>query len=292
MSGHEIENTMLRLYDPRDVKIMGVINITPDSFSDGGVYFEAKRAVEHGLRLVEDGADYLDIGGESTRPGAEPVDDKEELRRIIPVIQSLAEKVNIPVSVDTYKSGVAKEAIKAGATIINDISAMTFDPEMADVVAASNCGVILMHMQGTPRNMQTNPRYKDVIKEIRAYLRERVGSAEKSGIDTEKIWVDPGIGFGKRQTEENRDNLDILANLSRFKGVGSKLVVGTSRKSFIGRALRGVPATARLFGSLGTFAWSALFGTDILRVHDVRETVEMLKLIGDIYTRVNDGSLS
>lgn len=147
-----------------------------------------------------------------------------------------------------------------------------------------------MHMQGTPCNMQMNPRYEDVIKEIQTYLQERVKSAEKSGIDRKKIWVDPGIGFGKRQTEMNRDNLDILANLSRFKGVGSKLVVGTSRKSFIGRALKGVPATARLFGSLGTFAWSALFGADVLRVHDVVETVEMLKLIGDIYARIDEGA--
>lgn len=282
----EIKNTSLKLYDPASVEIMGVINVTPDSFSDGGRFYDATRAIEQGLRLAEEGADILDIGGESSRPGAEPVGVEEELRRVIPVIEALADQVQIPLSIDTYKSKVAKEALEAGADIINDISAMTFDEEMISVAAHSQCGVILMHIQGTPRDMQKNPTYKDLLGEIADYLQKRVRIAALEGVSPSRIWVDPGLGFGKRQTANHQDNLNLLANMSRFRGIGAKLVVGSSRKSFIGSSLGDVPTEARLFGSLGTFAWAALFGADILRVHDVRPTVEMLKLMGDIYAQI------
>jgi dihydropteroate synthase len=272
------------LFNPASVQVMGVINTTPDSFSDGGLFFDSIRAVEQGLKLAEEGADILDIGGESTRPGAEPVDETEEIRRVIPVITALAENTSIPISIDTYKSNVAKEAVSAGASIVNDISAMTFDPDMARIVAESGCDLILMHILGTPRDMQRNPVYDNLLEEIATYLRGRVDFALKSGISQDKIWVDPGIGFGKRQTEEHRDNFEILAHLPHFRGIGSKLVVGTSRKSFIGKALGGVSADARLYGGLGTFAWSALFGADVLRVHDVAPTIEMLKLMSEIYS--------
>lgn len=272
------------LFDPASVRVMGVINTTPDSFSDGGHFFDSIRAVEQGLKLAEEGADILDIGGESTRPGAEPVPESEEIRRVIPVITALAESVSIPISIDTYKSDVAKEAIAAGASIVNDISAMTFDRQMAQIVAESECDVILMHILGTPRDMQKNPVYDNLLEDIATFLHGRVDFALKSGISQDKIWVDPGIGFGKRQTEEHRDNFEILANLPHFRGIGSNLVVGTSRKSFIGKALGGVSAEARLYGGLGTFAWAALFGADVLRVHDVAPAVEMLKLMGEIHS--------
>ncbi|HDR90836.1 MAG TPA: dihydropteroate synthase [candidate division Zixibacteria bacterium] len=277
------------LKNPRDVQIMGIVNVTPDSFSDGGRFFDSERAIEHGLRLAEEGADILDVGGESSRPGAEPVSLEEEIKRVIPVIEALSVKVEIPISIDTYKSAVAREALSAGASIINDISAMTFDPAMVDVAAESGCKIILMHIQGTPGNMQKNPVYDNVIGEIAGYLEERTDCARRAGIANENIWVDPGIGFGKRIKEGFKDNLKILRNLNRFTGIGDKLVVGTSRKAFVGVELGGKSAEERLFGSLGTFAWSALTGADILRVHDVKATAEMLKLMGAIYVQPAEG---
>ncbi len=277
--------------NPGDVQVMGIVNVTPDSFSDGGKFFDPKQAIEHGLRLAEEGAHILDIGGESSRPGAEPVVLEEELKRVIPVIAELSAQVAIPISIDTYKSAVAREAISAGASIINDISAMTFDDAMAGVAAETGCKIILMHIQGTPGNMQIKPVYQDVIGEIKDFLKGRVSFAVQSGIAPENIWVDPGIGFGKRISTEFNDNLRILKNLNRFRGIGEKLVVGTSRKAFIGKELGGVSAEERLYGSLGTFAWSALMGADIVRVHDVHPTVEMLKLMGAIYAQPAEGGI-
>jgi len=280
-----------KVANPSDVQIMGIVNVTPDSFSDGGNFFDPECAIEHGLRLAEEGADIIDIGGESSRPGAEPVSLSEELKRVIPVIAELSAQVAIPISIDTYKSAVAREAISAGASIINDISAMTFDLTMAEVAAEAECKVILMHIQGMPGNMQKNPVYDDVIGEIAGFLKGRVNFAVRSGIAPENIWVDPGIGFGKRITEGYHDNLKILRNLNRFSGVGDRLVVGTSRKAFIGKELGGVSAEERLYGSLGTYAWSALAGADILRVHDVQPAAEMLKLMGAIYAQPVEGGL-
>ncbi|MGC9314704.1 MAG: dihydropteroate synthase, partial [bacterium] len=235
MTKAKSDNRVDGLKDPGDVQVMGIVNVTPDSFSDGGKFFDPKRAIEHGLRLAEEGAHILDIGGESSRPGAEPVALQDELKRVIPVIEELSAQIAIPISIDTYKSAVAREAIFAGASIINDISAMTFDEAMAETAAEAGCKIILMHIQGTPGNMQKNPVYKDVIGEIAGFLKERFNFAVRRGISPENIWVDPGIGFGKRISGGYNDNLRILKNLNRFRGIGEKLVVGTSRKAFIGK---------------------------------------------------------
>ncbi len=275
----------MNIFKPEKVQIMGVVNVTPDSFSDGGVYFQKDAAVERGLRLAEEGADYLDIGGESSRPGAEPVSVEEEKRRVLPVIEKLAKSVDIPISVDTYKFEVARDALDAGAGIVNDITAMSADDRMVGLVAARGCPVILMHMQGEPKNMQSEPKYDDLIPEIIEFLKLRADFAEAGGIEKENIWIDPGIGFGKRQKGGFNDNMDILANLPKFKKTGHKLVLGVSRKSFIGRILGDAPAEERLFGSLGASAWAALFGADILRVHDVLPTRQMLALLGAIHSR-------
>jgi len=280
----------VQLFNPGNVELMGVINVTPDSFSDGGRFFDLNKAIERGLELSEDGADYLDIGGESSRPGSKPVPLEEELRRVIPVIKGLANEVDIPISVDTYKAAVAREALDVGASIVNDISAITFDSSLSNLLAERGCPVILMHMLGTPQNMQKNPEYGDVISEIGDFLTKRVDIAMRAGIRPENIWVDPGIGFGKRQTGNYNDNAIILAQLGQFRDIGAKLVIGTSRKSFIGKALGGVPTEGRLFGSLGTFAWAALFGADILRVHDVAPARQMLGLLAEIYSRSEEAA--
>ena len=245
--------------------IMGVVNVTPDSFSDGGRYFEHSRALEHALQLMEDGADILDIGGESSRPGAAPVPLAEELRRVIPLVEALASQTSVLISVDTTKARVAREALAAGAHIINDITAFS-DPEMAPTVAEFQAGVVLMHMQGTPQTMQHNPHYEDVVGEIFDYLQERVRFAEGQGIPQDAIAVDPGIGFGK--TLEH--NLAILRRLDEFRSLGCPLVIGTSRKSFIGTLLDR-PVNERLHGTSATVACAILRGANIVRVHDVRE---------------------
>lgn len=254
--------------------IMGVLNVTPDSFYDGGRYSNLKRAVERALQMVEEGADIIDIGGESSRPGASPVGEKEELDRVIPVIKKVLSRIKVPVSIDTYKSGVAKKAIDAGASMVNDISALRMDEKMAKVIGSSGVPVCLMHMQGTPRNMQKNPRYKDVISEIFAFLRERIDFCEQAGIDIEKTIVDPGIGFGKTVAH----NLQILKNLDQFKSLGRPIVVGVSRKSLIGKVLHLEPEE-RLEGSLASAIWSMTKGVSILRVHDVRETKRAVKMV-------------
>lgn len=243
--------------------IMGIINVTPDSFSDGGQYFSAEAAVAHGLQLVEEGADFLDIGGESTRPGSEPVSVEEELRRTLPVIEQLAKSTSVPISIDTYKSAVAKAALEAGATIVNDISGLTFDPQMRDVVAHYKASVVLMHIQGTPKTMQQNPMYENVTRDVAAFLERQAQYAREAGI--RQIILDPGIGFGK--TFEH--NLQLLRELNSFSSLGYPILIGPSRKSFIGTILN-LPPNERVEGTAAAVAVSILHGANIVRVHDVK----------------------
>lgn len=244
---------------------MGVINITPDSFYDGGAYFDPDRAVERGLTLVAEGADILDIGGESTRPGADPVPVEEEKRRVIPVIAALRERTDVLISIDTTKAEVAEAAISAGASIVNDISAGRFDPRMFPFVAGSGAGLVLMHMQGTPKTMQINPRYEDVVGEVKAFLAERVDEAVASGIRRESLIIDPGIGFGKNLA----DNLLLLKNLHAFGDIGRPILVGVSRKSFIGKVLN-LEAQERLEGTIAAAVLAMERGASLLRVHDLQ----------------------
>jgi dihydropteroate synthase len=267
--------------DPSKIKLMGVINVTPDSFSDGGRFIDREDAIEQALLLIEQGADILDIGGESSRPNARPVPEEEEMERVIPVIEGIAKATKIPISIDTYKAEVAREAISVGASIVNDISALRFDKNMAAVVAQSGCRIVLMHMLGNPKMMQKNPFYEDVVSDVSIFLKDRAEFAVGEGIAPENIWIDPGIGFGKRL----EDNLDLLAKIDTLRRIGYKTVVGTSRKSFIGLINMEESPENRLFGSLGSFAWAALAGVDILRVHDVRETRRMLEVIAAIASR-------
>ncbi len=254
-------------------RLMGIVNITPDSFSDGGKTWEPATAVEYGLRLVEAGADLLDIGGESTRPGAEKVEVREELRRVLPVVQALAGKVQVPISVDTSKAAVAREALAAGAEVINDVTACRADPEMVPLLADSGCGVCVMHMQGTPATMQQNPTYADVVNDVLNFLRDRRDALETAGIDRTRIAVDPGIGFGK--TLEH--NLDLLRNAGRFHRLGCPVLVGHSRKRFIGSVL-GDDAAERTAGTIGSALALTLHGVQLLRVHDVAEVRQALRL--------------
>jgi dihydropteroate synthase len=256
--------------------IMGVLNVTPDSFSDGGHFAAFSDAVEHALRMERESADIIDIGGESTRPGAEPVSAEEEMERAIPVIQKLREQTDIPISIDTYKAMTAEAALEAGADMVNDISALRFDPDMAELIATKKVPLTLMHMLGTPRNMQKNPRYDNCVEEVARFFKERIDFCIKSGIDKSKLILDPGIGFGKRLC----DNLEVLSGLRTFKQFALPLLVGVSRKSFIGM-LHPVDSEAhrRLGGSLAAVVAAVINGTDIVRVHDVAETVEALKVI-------------
>ncbi|MCD6080419.1 MAG: dihydropteroate synthase [Candidatus Omnitrophica bacterium] len=254
--------------------IMGILNITPDSFSDGGKYLDISKAVDRAMELVDQGVDIIDIGGESTRPGAKSVSVDEELQRVIPVITAIRKKINIPLSIDTQKAEVAKQAIKAGADIINDVSALRFDPIMAEVVRKFNVPVILMHMKGRPRTMQTAPKYGDVVSEIYNFLANRIEWAKQRGIDEDKIIIDPGIGFGK--TLEH--NLEILRRLREFRSLGRPILIGTSRKSFIGIILN-LPPQERLNGTLASCALAIANGADILRVHDVKEVKELAKVM-------------
>ncbi len=257
--------------------LMGVLNVTPDSFSDGGRFFKLEEAVKQGLKLAEEGADIIDIGGESTRPGSEPVPIDEELRRVIPVIEELYKEIQVPISIDTYKSRVAKEALDSGALMVNDISGLRFDPEMKKVVVEYDVPVILMHIQGTPRNMQENPKYDNLIGNLKSYLKDSISIAEEAGISEDKIIVDPGIGFGKTLD----DNLRILKNLSEFRSLGKPVMIGVSRKSFIGKILD-LPTDKRLEGSLAALAVAIMNGANILRVHDVKESKRVAKLVDAI----------
>lgn len=254
-------------------KLMGVVNVTPDSFSDGKRYFSADAAVAHALSLCEDGADIIDIGGESTRPGSDPVDAGEEKRRVIPVIKRLREKTGIPISIDTVKSEVAAQALENGADIVNDVSAMTFDPDMPHVIGKYRAGVVLMHMKGTPKTMQVEPEYGDVMAEVLSFLEQRAAAAEKAGIGRDCIILDPGIGFGKTI----RHNLLLLKHIRAFKSLGFPVLVGASRKSFIGQ-LANAGTGDRMPGSIAAAVWAAAQGVDIIRVHDVKETKQALTI--------------
>lgn len=257
--------------------LMGVLNVTPDSFSDGGKFLTVEDAVRRGIKMAEEGADMIDVGGESTRPGSDPATIEEELSRIIPVIETLSKKIDIPISIDTYKSEVAKKALEAGAEMINDISALRFDPEMKEVAAEYQVPIVLMHIKGTPKNMQENPYYNDVIKEIIEYLKESIQIAKDVGIQEENIIIDPGIGFGKRL----EDNLNILKNLKKFSILNCPILVGPSRKSFIGKILD-LPVGERLEGSLAALAVSIMNGANIVRVHDVKESKRVAGLLDTI----------
>jgi dihydropteroate synthase len=266
--------------------VMGVLNVTPDSFSDGGLYADTDAAIRHGLRMSEDGADVIDVGGESTRPGAEAVSAEEELSRVIPVIQALCDQTGIPISVDTYKPEVAREALDAGAGIINDIMGLA-DPEMRSLAAERRVPSILMHMKGTPRTMQEDPVYEDVISEIMAFLRERVEAVVGAGLPREYLIVDPGIGFGK--TAEH--NLEIIRKLADLKSIGLPILIGPSRKAFIGKVLGDLPPTERLEGTAAAVALSIANGANIVRVHDVKEMVRVAR-VSDAVVRTVDKSLS
>ena len=254
--------------------VMGVLNITPDSFSDGGHYFEADRAVEHALLMDRDGADIIDIGGESTRPYSKKISIAEEIDRVIPVIEALQGEISAPISIDTCKSTVAEEALKAGASIINDISALRFDPEMAQIAARAGVPVILMHMKGTPGDMQKNPVYDDLINEILDFLKDAVDRAEAAGISRELTVVDPGIGFGKTFDH----NLKIIRDLSRFKSLERPVLLGPSNKAFIGHILDREPHE-RNTGSMAAVAAGVMNGAHIIRAHNVKKAVETVKII-------------
>jgi len=258
--------------------IMGILNVTPDSFFDGGKYINFKKAVERGLQIAEEGADLIDIGGESTRPGAEPVSVDEELKRVIPVIESLSKKIDIPISIDTYKAKVAEEAINAGATIINDISGLRFDPQMPYIAAKYDTPVVIMHIKGTPKNMHINPVYDALIPEITEYLRNSIVIAKNAGVKENNIIIDPGIGFGKKPEH----NLLIIKNLKEFANLGKPILIGVSRKSFIGKILDDAPAEQRLEGTMAAVAVSVINGANIVRVHDVKETVKVVKVVDAI----------
>lgn len=253
------------------MKVMGIVNVTPDSFSDGGLYFDADRAIEHGRALAAAGADLLDIGGESTRPGAEPVDAGEELNRVIPVIEGLAGVA--PISIDTGKAEVAAAAICAGASMVNDVTALNGDPEMASVCAENGVEVVLMHMLGEPRTMQDDPRYDDVVAEVGDFLLARVEAAASAGISRERIWIDPGIGFGK--TVEH--NLELLRGTGRFVATGLPVLVGPSRKAFIGRVDGSVEAD-RVGGTIAACLAVADRGAAMVRVHDVAPVVQAIRV--------------
>ncbi len=244
--------------------IMGILNVTPDSFSDGGLYFEKEKAVEHGLRLISEGADIIDVGGESTRPGSDPIPVEEELRRVLPVISGLRNKTKNLISVDTSKSQVALAAIAEGADIINDISAFRNDPKMIAVVTQTRAPVILMHMKGSPKTMQRNPHYENVLEEIKSFLEKKIEFAVEKGLNREKIIIDPGIGFGKRF----EDNLTLIRNLNKFTTLDQPILVGISRKSFIGKILD-LPPGEREEGTLASAILSVIQGAHILRVHEV-----------------------
>ena len=261
-----------KLYDlSARTHIMGVLNVTPDSFSDGGRYYGTEIAVRHGLEMVEQGADFIDVGGESTRPksqaygeGADAVSVEEELRRVLPVIEQLSDRTSIPISIDTYKSQVAEQALEVGAVMVNDISGFTFDPRMPEVVGKAGASAVLMHIKGTPKTMQQDPHYDDLFGEVTEFLKTGLMRGEQAAV--RQMIIDPGIGFGKR----HNDNLQLIAGLSRFTDLGRPILIGPSRKTFIGTILN-LPVEERLEGSLAAVVACILYGANIVRVHDVKE---------------------
>lgn len=258
---------------PRPALVMGIVNVTPDSFSDGGRFLDPAAAVAHARELVAQGADLLDIGGESSRPGAVPVAEAEELRRVLPVIEALAGEVQVPISIDTVKPGVARAALAAGAAIVNDIAASRTDPEMWQIVAEAGAGYVCMHMRGTPATMQERLEYADVVAEVGEFFAQQLPRLAAQGVPAENVLLDPGIGFGK--TAEH--SLQLLASLGALTRCQRPLLVGVSRKSFIS-ATTGVPLERRLPGSLAAAVWAVTQGAQILRVHDVEETIQALRL--------------
>jgi dihydropteroate synthase len=258
--------------------LMGIVNVTPDSFSDGGKFFDRtnydpQMAIDHGLKLAAEGADILDIGGESTRPYSEPVSADEELRRVLPIVEALCRQTSLPISIDTSKASVAREALAAGAEIINDITGLRGDPDMLPLAAESRAGICAMHIQGTPQTMQDNPLYDNVVADVFSYLTDCRDTLQKAGVESERITLDPGVGFGKT----HQDNLTLLAGCGAFHALGCPLLVGHSRKGFIGKVL-GDKETDRTFGTVGTALSLARQGVQILRVHDVGAVCQALLL--------------
>jgi dihydropteroate synthase len=252
-------------------KVMGVVNVTPDSFSDGGQFLDPARAVDQALRLAADGADLLDVGGESTRPGATPVEEEEEQRRVLAVVAEIARRTSVPISIDTTKAAVAQRALDAGAVIVNDISGLCLDPRMVSVCARARAGVICMHMQGTPQTMQIAPHYDDVVREVADYLAGRLKTLEEIGIARERVVIDPGIGFGKTPAH----NLALLQNIPQLRGLGRPVLIGHSRKRFLAKLL-GRNLDEATSATIGVAVAAALRGADLLRVHDVRATRDAL----------------
>ena len=257
--------------------VMGVLNVTPDSFSDGGLFFDSEKAIEHGLKMVADGAAIIDIGGESTRPGSASVSTEQQIERVVPVIEALCEKTDVPISIDTYNVEVAGAALEAGAAMINDITALN-NEQMAELAAELEVPVVLMHMQGSPATMQVEPKYEDVVGEVLEFLLSRAKRAEHYGIPKERIFIDSGIGFGK--TLEH--NLLLLKNIDRFVSAGHRVLVGTSRKSFLGKIIGRENPGQRIFGTAATVALCAEAGVSIVRVHDVAEMVDVIKVANSI----------
>ena len=253
--------------------VMGIVNVTPDSFSDGGRYFSPEAAIRHGLELIEQGADLLDIGGESTRPGSAPVPVEEELARVLPVVAGLAARTGVPLSVDTSKAEVARRCLEAGAHIVNDVTALRGDPEMADVVAEFDAGVVLMHMRGEPKTMQFDPRYDDVVAEVREFLADRIAWCEARSIARSRIAIDPGVGFGKL----DKHSIEILRNLDRLTDLGSALLVGISRKGVLGK-LTGRSVEQRMVASAVASLAACVAGARVVRVHDVAAMVDAIKV--------------
>ncbi len=257
--------------------VMGVLNVTPDSFSDGGLFYASRdAAISHAIQMAEDGADIIDIGGLSTRPGSEPVSVQQETDRVAPVIEALSNRINVPVSIDTYRSEVARAALDAGASIVNDISGLRFDPAMAAAAASYGVPVVVMHIKGTPRDMQQHPEYEALVPEVMDYLREGIRIAEEAGITN--IIIDPGIGFGKTYDH----NLQLLASIGEFVKLGYPVLAGPSRKAFIGAILGGIPAQDRIWGTAAAVAACVLGGAHIVRVHDVKEMAQVVKVASAI----------
>ncbi|MDC0261691.1 dihydropteroate synthase [Planctomycetaceae bacterium] len=260
-----------------EARLMGIVNVTPDSFSDGGHFLESQLAIDHALGLEADGAQFLDIGGESTRPGADPVSVNDELKRVIPVIEGLREQTSCLISIDTTKSEVAREALSAGADIVNDISGLTFDPKMLDVCAESDCGVIAMHIKGTPQTMQDDPSYENVVEEVTNFLAERLSVLTSAGIAEERIMLDPGIGFGKTAAH----NLELMQDLAVIRALGRPLLIGHSRKRFLQQIL-GREVEERVAGTVGVSIALRMLGADLLRVHDVRSVKDAITACGTL----------
>ncbi len=290
MASLSFGNTTINLSD--HTAIMGILNVTPDSFSDGGLYYDVNSAVDHAKKMIADGADLIDIGGESTRPGAKPISIKEEITRVIPVIEQLNNETSVPLSIDTSKAIVAEQAIKSGASMVNDITALRADPKLVEIISRYDVNVSLMHMKGSPSTMQKNPTYENIINEIKEFLQERIDFAVDHGIPKQHIMIDPGIGFGKRTGKGIEDNCSILHHLQEFKELHCPILIGASRKRFIGNISHEqlpLSPSDRLEGSLAAACAAVLKGAAIVRVHDVKETRRCLDIIDCIK---KDGTLT